>query len=357
MDIPTPPAPSDDTRLSASWYPGEMESLIGIGRQLSEMRDVHGIAAIVRDAARNLTGADGATFVLRDGEQCYYVDESAIAPLWKGKRFSMGACISGWVMLKARPVLIEDIYRDTRIPIEAYRPTFVKSLAMVPIRRGAPIGAIGNYWATQRMPTTEELSILQALADTASAALENAGLDGGPKREMPRPKQQASCIDEQRDPSDMATSSFDRMAALATVLLVDDLEDHLELTRLMLFDSIALKCNIVMAHDGVEALDVIHRTIAGGGRIDLILLDIDMPRMDGFELMQHFGDDAALKNLSVVMCTGSNYDDDRKRARSLGAAGYLVKPPSWEQLKPILENTGGVRVQHNAEGAQLFRAA
>jgi len=60
---------------------------------------------------------------------------------------------------------------------------------------------------------------------------------------------------------------------------------------------------------------------------------------------------------AVVMCTGSTYDDDRNRARALGAAGYLVKPPSWEQLKPILENTRGVRFQHNADGAQLLRAA
>ncbi len=45
--------------------------------------------AVVRHAARELTGADGATFVLRDADKCFYADEDAIAPLWKGQRFPM----------------------------------------------------------------------------------------------------------------------------------------------------------------------------------------------------------------------------------------------------------------------------
>jgi two-component system CheB/CheR fusion protein len=88
----------------------------------------------------------------------------------------MTACISGWVMLNSEAAVIENIYDDPRIPIDIYRPTFVKSLAMVPIRRSSPIGAIGTYWATERMPTHEELVVLQILADTTSIAIENARL-------------------------------------------------------------------------------------------------------------------------------------------------------------------------------------
>src|SRR5262249_56843927 len=54
----------------------------------------------------------------------------AIAPLWKGQRFPMSACISGWSMLNRCPAVISDIYADSRIPHDAYRPTFVKSLVM-----------------------------------------------------------------------------------------------------------------------------------------------------------------------------------------------------------------------------------
>lgn len=158
------------------WYVQAMERLIDVLQELSQARDINAIANIVRHAARELTGADGATFVLRDGDQCYYADEDAISPLWKGMRFPMKSCISGWVMEHAQPVVIDNIYKDARIPQDAYRPTFVKSLAMVPIRRRAPIGAIGNYWAKHHTPSDEVIAVLQALADTTSVALENVGL-------------------------------------------------------------------------------------------------------------------------------------------------------------------------------------
>src|SRR5690606_8122047 len=79
-------------------------------------------------------------------------------------------------MKHAELVIIEDIYADARIPAEAYRPTFVKRLTMVPIRANNPTGANSNYCATHRKPTSEQLSILQALADVTSVALENADL-------------------------------------------------------------------------------------------------------------------------------------------------------------------------------------
>jgi hypothetical protein len=112
-------------------------------------------------------------FVLRDGDRCHYADEDAIAPLWKGQRFPLEACISGWSMLNRQPVVIEDIYADNRIPHDAYRPTFVKSLVMVPIRALDPIGAIGNYWAAPHRATGAEVQLLQALANTTAVAMEN----------------------------------------------------------------------------------------------------------------------------------------------------------------------------------------
>ena len=154
-------------------YVRGVEHLVTVVQALSRARSLEEIQIIVRAAARQLTGADGATFVLRDGDQCYYADEDAIEPLWKGMRFPLSACISGWAMLNAKPAVIEDIYADARIPADAYRPTFVKSLAMVPIRTSAPIGAIGNYWAQRRMPTDSEVRLLQALADSTSIAIEN----------------------------------------------------------------------------------------------------------------------------------------------------------------------------------------
>jgi signal transduction histidine kinase len=151
-------------------------ALVDVVQQLARCRDLAAVMEVLRSAARDLVSADGATVVLREGDRCYYAEENAIAPLWKGKRFPMESCISGWCMLNKESVAIADIYADGRIPHEAYRPTFVRSLAMVPIRSVDPIGAIGAYWSNHHHATNEELKILQALGDAASVAMANIEL-------------------------------------------------------------------------------------------------------------------------------------------------------------------------------------
>jgi diguanylate cyclase (GGDEF)-like protein len=167
---------SGEVQVSSSYYVAAMKKLVGVVQHLSLARNLSQVTEIVRCAARELTGADGATFVLKDNDQCYYAEENAISPLWKGRRFPMDACVSGWVMQHRQSTVIEDIYKDPRIPVEAYRPTFVRSLAMVPIRTIDPLGAIGNYWASKYRPSAEQLAILQALADTTAVAMENVQL-------------------------------------------------------------------------------------------------------------------------------------------------------------------------------------
>jgi putative two-component system response regulator len=147
------------------------EGLISVIQRLSRATSMPQIRKIVCHAARQLTGADGATFVLRSGDQCVYADEDAIAPLWKGRRFPIHGCMSGWVMSHEQPAAIEDVYNDRRVPAAAYRPTFVKSMAMVPIGETAPVGAIGNYWARRHRATDEEIALLQALANAAAVTI------------------------------------------------------------------------------------------------------------------------------------------------------------------------------------------
>lgn len=150
-----------------------MTCLVRAVQEMSLARNLESVMRIVRSAARRLTGADGATFVLRDNDMCYYADEDAIAPLWKGQRFPMEICISGWSMINRKPAIIGDIYEDSRIPVDAYLPTFVKSLVMVPVRSIDPIAAIGTYWAHKHVPTDEEVSLLQSLADITAVNMEN----------------------------------------------------------------------------------------------------------------------------------------------------------------------------------------
>ena len=150
-----------------------VSDLDDLALRLSLARGVDEIMAIVRSGVRPLVGADGITFVLRDGDKCFYADEDAISPLWKGQRFPLESCISGWAMLHREVVVIEDIYVDDRIPHAAYRPTFVKSLVMVPVRSEDPVGAIGAYWSRQTRPSDHEIHVLKRIANSAAVAYTN----------------------------------------------------------------------------------------------------------------------------------------------------------------------------------------
>lgn len=148
-------------------------------QELSLAQDLATLTYIVRKAARKATNAEGVTFVLNENEKCYYADEDAIEPLWKGQTFPIHYCISGWVMVNRLPAIIADIYQDSRIPHDIYRKTFVKSLAMVPIRTRDPIGALGAYWSRNYLPSPEEVRMLQAIADVTAVAFQNIQLSGG----------------------------------------------------------------------------------------------------------------------------------------------------------------------------------
>ena len=125
----------------------------------------------VRATARLVCGADGVAFVLREGDLCHYVEEDAIGPLWKGQRFPLSACISGWSMTHAETVVIEDVFADPRIPYDAYRPTFVKSLIMTPVGLNSPVAALGAYWQGKRCFSDSEIGAVKIMGLLMSRAL------------------------------------------------------------------------------------------------------------------------------------------------------------------------------------------
>ncbi|HYJ70097.1 MAG TPA: GAF domain-containing protein [Nocardioidaceae bacterium] len=147
---------------------------------LDATTDLAEVGQVVRVAARALTGAQGATLVLREAECCFYADEDAIAPLWRGQRFPLKTCISGWAMLNDETAVVRDIEADPRIPIEAYRPTFVRSLIMVPVGSPTPVAAIGAYWSKVRQPSAGEVTRLEDLAEMTASAVRRIGLRDAP---------------------------------------------------------------------------------------------------------------------------------------------------------------------------------
>jgi PAS domain S-box-containing protein len=154
-----------------------IEAIVAVLRRLSKAHSLHEIGELVTHAARTLLAADGVTFVLKDGDHCYCADEDAISPLWKGKRFPMRACVSGWCMTERQAVVIRDIYEDARVPLDAYRATSVRSLAIVPVREDDPVAAIGAYWCQTKDISLAELELLQTIANSTALAIAKVELE------------------------------------------------------------------------------------------------------------------------------------------------------------------------------------
>lgn len=139
--------------------------------RLLRVRSLDELVIVLRETARQIAGSDGIAVVLRDGAFCRYVAEDAVGPLWRGQRFPLEACISGWAMLNRQPAVVPDIERDPRVPAWAYKAASMRSLVMVPIGAPVPVAALGSYWCTFVEPDPDTVQRLQALADMATAAL------------------------------------------------------------------------------------------------------------------------------------------------------------------------------------------
>ena len=146
---------------------------------LASAETLEEVGRIVRSAARSLAAAEGATFILADGDYCFYADEDAIAPLWKGQRFPKAECLSGWAMEHDEQAIVPNVYVDERIPLEAYLPTFVRSAVMTPVG-SPPVAAIGVYWSVQHVAPSDRLRSLRELAGLTAAAVARIGLDNAP---------------------------------------------------------------------------------------------------------------------------------------------------------------------------------
>lgn len=150
--------------------------------QLAMARTLDQVVEQLRASARQVVGADGIAVVLREDGYCHYVAEDAKAPLWAGQRFPADHCVSGWAMMHRQSVAIPDVFDDPRVPKEAYRVTFVRSMLMVPIGKPEPVAAIGAYWSDIGQATENEIALLETLARAASTALENGRLFGALER-------------------------------------------------------------------------------------------------------------------------------------------------------------------------------
>ncbi|AEI38002.1 MAG: response regulator [Zymomonas mobilis subsp. pomaceae] len=85
--------------------------------------------------------------------------------------------------------------------------------------------------------------------------------------------------------------------------------------------------SVVEAEDGVDAMEKL-----GNTKPDLLITDINMPRMDGFGLIENVRQDNGWRNMPILVLTTETSDEKKQRARVAGATGWIVKPFSPEKL-------------------------
>lgn len=113
------------------------------------------------------------------------------------------------------------------------------------------------------------------------------------------------------------------------ILIVEDDTEMLELMQNMLA---LARCQVLVAHSGEEALTLLRREVAAGHEIDLVLLDIMMPEMDGYEVIARIKTHPVLRNTSIIMTTALDSISDKTLGLGLGADDYLTKPFDPQEL-------------------------
>ena len=116
-----------------------------------------------------------------------------------------------------------------------------------------------------------------------------------------------------------------------TILLVEDDEvDVMNVKRAFKKNNISNR--LVVASNGIEALEVLRSAGPENQRPRIVLLDLNMPRMGGIEFLKEIRQDPDLSSLSVFVMTTSNEDSDKIEAFNLNVAGYILKPLSMDRF-------------------------
>jgi two-component system NtrC family sensor kinase len=129
------------------------------------------------------------------------------------------------------------------------------------------------------------------------------------------------------------------------VLIVEDDAEMLELMQNMLA---LAHCHVLVTRSGEEALALLYRESTAGHEVDLILLDIMMPEMDGYEVIARVKADPALRNTSIIMTTALDSISDKTLGLGMGADDYLTKPFDPQELLARIDAVMRIRRSERA---------
>lgn len=120
------------------------------------------------------------------------------------------------------------------------------------------------------------------------------------------------------------------MSKNQTILIIDDIEENVDILERQLM---AADFNVLSANEGPKGLHILKKE-----RVDLVLLDINMPIVDGITLLKSIKEDKSIAHIPVIMVTAN---DDAKMVMTClkkGACGYITKPYSMKQIKQQIEH-------------------
>lgn len=130
------------------------------------------------------------------------------------------------------------------------------------------------------------------------------------------------------------------------VLVVEDNPNDVALLRLALTEA-HVDCDLTVIDDGGDALSFV-RQVAGDAVPDLAVLDLNLPKRDGLEVLQGMRSNPALLDVPVAILSSSSAPRDRSRLQTFGVRRYLVKPPDFDEflklgqeLKDLLPEDSG----------------
>ena len=126
---------------------------------------------------------------------------------------------------------------------------------------------------------------------------------------------------------------------LINILLVEDNPADVRLTEEALKEAANALTRLHVASDGAEALDFLHRrgAFTGAPRPDLVLLDLNLPRVDGRQVLEHVKNDPDLRRIPVVVLTTSPSEDDILHAYDQHVNSYIRKPVDLDEFLSVLK--------------------
>jgi len=127
-----------------------------------------------------------------------------------------------------------------------------------------------------------------------------------------------------------------------TILLVEDNQSDIDLT-IRAFERAHILNELVVAEDGQEALDILIGNESQKDNRDLpalVLLDINLPKVDGIEVLRAIRQNRLTHNQLVVVLTSSIEERDMKQAYDLGANSYVRKPVDFHQFSTVIQSLG-----------------